>query len=126
MGCEALTVMAPPMNAPPYYLDTESISDLVDFHQARYSMRMINPSPESAPAENSEIASVEVIRDLCIGAASCVALASDTFELDTEAKAVVKNPKGNSSAELLAAAQSCPVNAIILKDASGKQIWPEV
>lgn len=87
---------------------------------------MTTPTNQPAGSETPEIASVEVVRDLCIGAASCVALASDTFELDVEAKAIVKNPKGNTSAEILAAAQSCPVNAIILKDASGKQIWPEL
>ncbi|MEK7540347.1 MAG: ferredoxin [Patescibacteria group bacterium] len=81
----------------------------------------------STPQEQEpEIASVEVIRELCIGAASCVSLAPETFELDPEAKAIIKNPKGNPSADILAAAQSCPVNAIILKDKRGNQIWPKV
>lgn len=82
---------------------------------------MNNPQDPSTP----EIGSVEVVRDLCIGAASCVALASDTFELDPEAKAVVKHPLGNTPEEILAAAQSCPVNAIIIKDKQGNQIWPQ-
>lgn len=73
-----------------------------------------------------EIASVEVIRELCIGAASCVSISPETFELDPEAKAIIINPKGNTNADLLAAAQSCPVNAIILKDKNGNQIWPKV
>ncbi len=33
---------------------------------------------------------VKVDRDLCIGAASCVAVAPKTFELDNEGKAVIK------------------------------------
>lgn len=80
---------------------------------------------EQTENDTPKIASVEVIREKCIGAASCVALAPETFEMDPEAKAIVKDQHGNSDADILAAAQSCPVNAIILKDAAGKQIWPQ-
>lgn len=92
----------------------------------RQPLNSSSMSASNDSAENSEIGSVEVIRDLCIGAASCVALAPETFELDPEAKAVVKQPLGNTPDEIIAAAQSCPVNAIIVKNKNGQQLWPPV
>jgi len=69
---------------------------------------------------------VRVVRDLCIGAASCVALAPLAFELDSEGKAIVKDTVSQTSdAELLESAKSCPVDAIIVEDESGMQIWPQ-
>ncbi|MFA6307335.1 MAG: ferredoxin [Patescibacteria group bacterium] len=67
---------------------------------------------------------VEVDRELCISVATCVAVAPGTFELDDEGIAVVKNAKGDDEATILQAAQSCPVNAIIVYDDDGKQIHP--
>lgn len=68
---------------------------------------------------------VKVIRDLCIGAASCVAIAPKVFELDAEAKAVVLSPDSDTDENILASAQSCPVNAIIVEDENGQQVWPK-
>ncbi len=68
---------------------------------------------------------VEVIREACIAAGSCVVLASETFELDDENLVRIKKQNGNSDEDILMAAQSCPVNAIIVRDETGKQIWPE-
>ena len=68
---------------------------------------------------------IEVDKELCISVASCVAIAGNTFELDDEGIAKVKNPKGDSDETIMQAAQSCPVNAIIIYDDSGKQIYPE-
>ncbi len=68
---------------------------------------------------------VKVIRDLCIGAASCVAIAPKVFELDGEAKAVVLKPDTDTDENILASAQSCPVNAIIVEDENGQQVWPK-
>ncbi len=69
---------------------------------------------------------VKVLRDLCIGAASCVAIAPNVFQLDNEAKAIVlADGKNDTDENILAAAQSCPVNAIIIEDENGNQIWPK-
>jgi len=72
---------------------------------------------------------VKVIRDKCIGAASCVAIAAKTFKLDKEQKAVVlsqvQGEDGDSDDDKLLAAQSCPTAAIIVTDETGKQIWPK-
>lgn len=86
---------------------------------------------------------VKVDRDLCIGAASCVAVAANTFDLDGEGKAVIKKKDGTMTSDfvnysnindnetnIFNAAKSCPVNAIVIVevDENGneiKQIWPQ-
>ena len=68
---------------------------------------------------------VVVDRNLCIGAASCVAVAPQVFALDNEAKAIVLPGVDNADNEtLLEAARACPVAAIIITDETGKQIFP--
>jgi ferredoxin len=67
---------------------------------------------------------IEVDRDLCIGAASCVVIAEKVFQLDSENKAVVIDPKGNDDETILEAAKSCPVQAIFLYDENDQQIYP--
>jgi len=73
---------------------------------------------------DKKIHKIEVDRDLCIGAGPCEVLASKTFKLDDEGKAVVINSNGNSDDEILDAAMSCPVLAIKLYDEDGKLIYP--
>jgi len=68
---------------------------------------------------------VKVDRELCTSVATCVEVAPNTFELDDEGIAVVKNDKGDAEATILQAAKSCPVNAIFVYDDNGKQIYPE-
>jgi len=75
--------------------------------------------------KESNIKSVEVDREKCIGAASCVAIAPDVFELDNENKAVVKNPHGADDDTIILAAKSCPVLAIKVIAKDGTQIAPE-
>lgn len=68
---------------------------------------------------------ITIDRDLCIGAASCVALAAKTFELDGENKAVVLEGEGDPPDLVKLAAESCPTKAIILfDDETGKQEYP--
>jgi ferredoxin len=68
---------------------------------------------------------VQVIRDLCIGAASCIALSPATFEMDDESKAVILEGADDTPENLLMAAQSCPTKAIIITDTeTGEQVWP--
>lgn len=70
--------------------------------------------------------SVTVIRDKCIGAASCVAVSPTTFKLDSENKAVVLAQKMDSDENLLLAAQSCPTAAVVVTDdETGEQVWPK-
>ncbi len=69
---------------------------------------------------------VQVIRNLCIGAASCIAVSPAVFQLDGESKAVIQEGATDSEENILMAAQSCPTKAIIVTDTeTGKQVWPE-
>jgi ferredoxin len=69
---------------------------------------------------------IEVLRDACIGAATCVAVSPETYQLDGEKKAVVQAGGTDTPDNILTAAQSCPTKAIVITDAeTGKQIWPE-
>jgi ferredoxin len=75
---------------------------------------------------SQKIKKVVVDRKACIGAATCVVVAPDAFELDNENIAVVKTEAMNVDDEtLLMAAQSCPTQAIILFDEEGNQIFPK-
>ncbi len=68
---------------------------------------------------------VQVVRDLCIGAASCLAFAPETFVLDDENKALIVETSTEAEDMLLLAAQSCPTKAIIIQDTeTGEQVWP--
>ena len=78
-----------------------------------------------APEKKSiRIGKIVVDRNLCIGAASCVAVAPGVFELDAENKAVAYNPEGADAETILLAAKSCPTMAISVFDSDGNQIYP--
>ena len=66
---------------------------------------------------------VEVDRDLCIGSGDCVATAPAVFELDDEGKAVVIDPDGAPTDEVVEAAANCPVTAIFVIGEEG-DIYP--
>ena len=84
---------------------------------------------------------IKVDPDLCIGAASCVTISPETFQLNDENKAVVFD-HGQEPSErtyereievteaekenIILAAQSCPTLAIFIYDESGTQLFPEV
>jgi len=68
---------------------------------------------------------IKVLRDACIGAASCVAVAAATFQLDGENKAVVQEGSSDAPDTIMMAAQSCPTKAIVVIDTeTGQQVWP--
>lgn len=68
---------------------------------------------------------MRIDRDLCIGAATCVALAPKAWALDDEAKAIIIDTVEEESDDaLFDAAKGCPVMAIIIEDENGKQVYP--
>ncbi len=68
---------------------------------------------------------VKVINDKCIAAASCVAIAANTFRLNEKNIAEVIAQNDDPDDLKLLAAQSCPTAAIIVTDTqTGKQVWP--
>ena len=77
-----------------------------------------------AEKQTLKISKVIVDRELCIGAAPCVAVAPGVFQLDEECKAYVVDQKGADDETIMLAAQSCPVQAIIIYDEEGKQVYP--
>lgn len=88
------------------------------------SEEQINQVMSSLPKDKSKY-KVEVVRNLCIGAASCVAVAPGTFELDAENIAIVKPDATDPDETKLLAAQSCPTKAIIITDIeTGQQVYP--
>ena len=74
----------------------------------------------------AKIGKVVVDKDLCIGSASCVAIAPDVLDLGDDGKAYVKEGADLSQVEaIMDAARSCPVSAIQVFDADGNQLYPE-
>mgnify|MGYP001153412151 CR=1 FL=1 len=69
---------------------------------------------------------VWVDRNLCIGAATCVAVSPKSFQLDNEAKAVIIGTVDDEELEnIVEAAKACPVAAIFIEDENGNRIFPK-
>jgi ferredoxin len=67
-----------------------------------------------------------VDRNLCIGAATCIAVAPNTFQLDDEAKAVILETSNQDTIEtIIDAAKACPVAAVIIEDEKGNRVFPK-
>lgn len=68
---------------------------------------------------------MRIDRALCIGAATCVAIAPKAWALDDEAKAIILDTADAETDDILIeAAKGCPVMAIFIIDETGKQIYP--
>lgn len=79
---------------------------------------------DAQTAKTLKLSKIVVDRELCIGAAPCVTVAPGVFQLDDENKAYVVDQNAADAETILLAAQACPVQAIILFDAEGKQVYP--
>lgn len=61
----------------------------------------------------------------CVGNAMCEAIAAKTFRLNDNRQSEVVDPMANSEAEILDAAENCPVSAIFVEDAeTGERLFP--
>ena len=85
---------------------------------------MSNTKEYSRNRADSKISKIVIDRDLCIGAASCIAVSGATYELDGENKVIVIGANEADDDTLLLSAQSCPTKAIFLYDKEGKQVFP--
>ena len=86
-----------------------------------------NPQPQATQDKEVIVGKykIKVLRDGCIGASSCVAVAAGTFQLDSENKAIVLENSQDAADSILMAAQSCPTKAIIVIDTeTNQQVWP--
>lgn len=68
---------------------------------------------------------VRIDRETCISTSNCMKLAPDVFEFDAEKICAFKeNPPDIERERLIEACTVCPVNALIVLDADGKQLVP--
>ena len=86
---------------------------------------MTNKKEYPRARADSKIGKILIDRDLCIGAASCLAVSGATYELDGENKAIVSGADAADDATLIMSAESCPTKAILLFDKTGKQVFPK-
>jgi ferredoxin len=80
---------------------------------------------------------VKVLKDVCIGAGACETISDKVFKVGDDGKAYVVDQEAGPDEEgfvevtkdtmenVLAAAKSCPTFAIVVKDHTGSQIYPE-
>ena len=67
---------------------------------------------------------VRVDQNLCTGVGNCEAIAPTVFKVDKSNKVVLLDPKSVDDKTLMDAAQSCPIDAIIIEDDDGNQMYP--
>ena len=67
---------------------------------------------------------IKIINDLCISAATCIVHAPNTFDLDEDGIAFVKEGTWDEAKEIIEAAASCPTTAIIIEDMDGNTLYP--
>ncbi len=72
-----------------------------------------------------KVKKIEVDRELCIGAASCIGVAPEAWELDEENIAILKKSWTDLDDDILiASAESCPTKAIFVYGENDEQIFP--
>ena len=82
------------------------------------------PSKPSGPVRVKNL-TVTVDRDLCIGAATCLAIAPKVFALDDDGKAIVIEGADDTDEEsVVNAARACPTAAIKVLSGKNEQLAP--
>jgi ferredoxin len=74
--------------------------------------------------EDGEIRRIVIDREACIGAASCVVVAEQMYQMDEENLAYIVDPESHDQDTILLSAQACPVLAVHLYNQKGKKIFP--
>ncbi|KKS94764.1 MAG: Ferredoxin [Candidatus Collierbacteria bacterium GW2011_GWB1_44_6] len=88
-------------------------------------MVQVNTTESISEATRTDGYKITVDLDKCIAAGPCSIAAPLTFLLrDSDGKAVIADPDGDTFEKVLEAARCCPILAIIIKDKNGKQIFP--
>lgn len=66
-----------------------------------------------------------VDHNVCVGNAMCETFAPHVFQLNEQRQSEAVNPEGDPEAQVLEAAENCPVSAITVVDAeTGEQLFP--
>jgi len=90
------------------------------------NQQLKDPNNPSGPVKVKEKYKVWVDRNICIGAATCVAVSPKSFQMDNEAKAVIVRTIDEEELEnIIQAAKACPVAAIFIEDDKGNRIFPK-
>lgn len=89
------------------------------------SQNLLESTHPSGPVTVRNL-TVHIDRDLCIGAATCLAIAPEVFALDNEAKAIIIDTAAQASDEnIIDAARACPTAAISIVDKDGVKLFPK-
>ena len=89
------------------------------------SQNLLDPAQPSGPVVVNGL-TIHIDRDLCIGAATCLAIAPEVYALDNEAKAIIIDSASQSSDEnIIDAARACPTAAISITDKDGTKGFPK-
>lgn len=68
---------------------------------------------------------VKIDRLICVGFETCVEVAPDLFQMDEEGIAIFTSATNEVDKEtVLEACKECPVDALVVLDASGNQLHP--
>ena len=68
---------------------------------------------------------VKIDRLICVGFETCVEVAPDLFQMDEEGIAIFTSDTSEVDKEtVLEACKECPVDALVVLDASGNQLHP--
>ena len=67
---------------------------------------------------------IRIDRGLCVGFGDCVDEAVEAFRLDEEGVVVFVEPERVGREQVLRACDACPVDAISVLDAEGRQLVP--
>lgn len=88
-------------------------------------MSQVITTDSTSEAVRQDGVKITVDLDKCISAGPCSIAAPLTFLLrDSDGKAIISDPDGDTLEAVKEAARSCPVLAIIIKDKTGKQLFP--
>lgn len=87
-------------------------------------MKMVKNTSEKSEALRSDGHMIIVDLSRCISAGPCSIAAPLTFLLrDSDGKAIINDPDGDSMEKIMEAARSCPVLAITIKK-NNTQLFP--
>ena len=67
---------------------------------------------------------IRILRSACCGNAQCVEIAPDIFALDSQHKATVLDEEAAPVEALIAAAEACPCQAVLILDDEGNRVFP--
>lgn len=84
---------------------------------------MTNQEKSEAKTKTGFTITVDLTK--CIAAGPCAAISPSVFsQRDSDDKAIIVDPDSDTIENIIDAAKSCPILAIIIKDKEGKQIFP--